>query len=154
MPRKVQLSFALIIAILFLVGLIIPYGTWNDFDAENLTNHLKTLHGWRVLSFQILFVLSAIVIGISFSPYIAVRLFIIRIALVLFLPAIFVALIFDFAADTFYGSLGEVHYGLYLNYSATFLTIIYSIIHFFTSYPKYRRMLKQQEREEADLLDF
>jgi len=153
MSRKVQISFALVISLLFLVGLFTPFGTWNDFDYQLLANNLTTYSTWEVPSYWILLALSAIILGFSFSPYIASRLLIIRITLVLFLPAIFLTFIYNFNVEAERGILGEVHIGLLLGYIGTLLTIVYGIIHFVSSYRTFKQMMKQQGMDETDLLD-
>ena len=153
MTQKVQKIFAASILITWIVGLFLPYECGNDFDMDNLVDHYYMNYSWETTRYYLFLIPGFIVIGISFSPYIAWRLLIIRFVLILCIPILLVVWLADGSFMSGRPFHPENSYGCTLNYLCLFATAVYGIIHFRSSYPKFRQMLNEAEKEESDLLD-
>ncbi|MCC6701629.1 MAG: hypothetical protein IT221_08895 [Fluviicola sp.] len=148
-----QKIFAVSILLTWIIGLFLPYEYGNDFDLEHLVDSYYVNYSWQTSSYYLFLIPGFVVIGISFSSYIAWRLFIIRFVLILFIPIFLVVSLNDssFMSGGLYRSENGI--GNSLNYLCFFATSIYGILHFRSSYPKFKQMLNEYQKEENDLLD-
>ncbi len=153
MSRKTQNYLALVIAVIFISGLFLPYQIEHITNSDTSKDYYVTNHGWELIHFRVIIVFCAIIVGSSFSRRIALRLLLIRITLALFIPLLFTTILID--SSFLYGEpyAAKPGIGCYITYLGICLTIVYGILHFRTSYPKYKQMLKQELDNEADLLD-
>lgn len=148
---KLQKTLAIVIGTIYLVGIFLPYLATNDADIEFENGKLEVYYGWEWVPFLVFFVLCGIIVGISFSVRIALRLFLIRTLLILFVPITIVTFLADSGTISPFAIAWKI--GAYLNYTGILLTMVYGIIHFRRSYPKYKRMLEDDQKQSSDLLD-
>lgn len=153
MTSKVQKIFAVSILLIWIIGLFLPYEHGNDFDLEHLVDHYYKKYSWQTTSYYLFLIPGLVIIGISFSSYIAWRLLIIRFILILFIPLLLVVSLNDnsFMSGGLYQSENDI--GNTLNYLCFFATSVYGILHFRSSYPKFKQLLNEFQKEENDLLD-
>jgi len=153
MSRKTQNYLALLITAMFVVGLFVPYREGHYTNSDRTVDYYSIGYGWNLPLFLIGFALCTIIIGTSFSNRIALRLLIIRIALAMLIPLTLITILTDVSYMLGRPHVEEMKIGSYLYYIATFLTFSFGLVHFRTSYPKYKQMLKQELSSESDLLD-
>ncbi len=145
-----------VIAVIFITGLFLPYSQQgillNPEDYASYRIHVT--YGWETFTYRLFFIVSAGIIALSFSPYIAIRLFIIILTLVFMLPTLFIAYLADssYMSGNPYAQHNTI--AMFLNYIGMTLTWIYGFLHFRKSYKKYKEMLKNYKKESPDdLLD-
>lgn len=144
-----------LVAALFLAGLFLPYMTIRivDFEQKNPLLGTQVFYGWEVVSFQLHFGVSILILFVSLSSGIALRLLVIRLLLVILILI---------AAVTFFNDIGfmsgmpyspECNIACYLSYTGVCLAALYGFLHFRKSYPVYKRLLEEQKKQSSDLLD-
>ncbi len=153
MSRKTQNYLALLIAIIFIAGLFLPYRAGSVPNSDRSYVYYVKNYSWQYIPFLIYFGLCLLIVGISFSNRIALRLFIIRVLLSIFICVLLTTILADISFLFREQYAPELKIGGYLMYIGAFIGFSYGIIHFKTSYPKYKQMLEKQQKSEADLLD-
>jgi len=142
----------IIIAVFFIIGLFLPYS--EDLITDKSGTYLQIYRGIDSSTYLLFFILSAIIIGVSFSPWIVIRSLIVFAVLLVMIP---IAILYfqqeiDFMPD--YPLLRNNTFALYINYLGLILTCIYGFIHFQKSYKKYKEMLANYKKDSSeDLLD-
>lgn len=147
MLKNTQHYLRLAIVIIYIAGLFLPYSMEMEFDLP------VTYYGWESPVYLLLLAISMIIVGFSFLSYIAWRLLIMRIALVLYVPAIIIVLLSDASYMSGGPYASEPKVAVLLNYIGSLLAIIFGIIHFSSSYRVYKQLLQQELKAESDLLD-
>jgi hypothetical protein len=153
MSRKTQNYLALLITAMFVIGLFVPYREGHYANSDRTVDYHSIEYGWNLPLFLIGFALCTIVVCTSFSNRITLRLLVIRIALALLIPLTLITILNDVSYMLGRPHVEEMKIGFYLTYIATFLTFSFGLVHFRTSYPKYKQMLKKELDSESDLLD-
>jgi len=144
------------IAIIYITGLFLPYSEQGIFLRPQDFSSLRypITYGWEDFTYRLFFLVSAGIIALSFSPWIAIRLLIIFFALVFMIPTTILAYVADssYIAGTPYPQQNKI--AMFLNYTGMTLTIVYGFLHFRKSYKVYKEMLKNYKKESLeDLLD-
>lgn len=141
----------LVIVLLLLSGALLPYMV---FKENEITPYSVTYYGWEWFSFWFISGFSLLILLISLSARIALRLLVIRLLLILVFPFLLLTTIFG-DSNTTLGHLypGILLIGSYISYVALILTAIYGILHSRKSYPIYKKMLKEYTKQSSDILD-
>lgn len=141
----------LMILLLLISGAFLPYLV---FEA-NESNPLRAVYyGWEWYSFWFIGGFTLLILLISLSARITLRLLVIRLLLILVLPMVFLSTVFGDSNTTlghFYP--GTLLVGCYTNYLLLILTGTYGVLHSRKSYPIYKRMLDEYTKQSSDILD-
>ncbi len=140
-----------ITALIYLIGFVIPYKSDYVYDYDKSEFYFHVFYGWECFNFLAFFIFSAVVIVISLSPLIAIRLFVIAFLEIFMVPFLLLTMMDD---NFHFDKSGLTHHiGFYLNYAGVLLAITYGFIHLRDSYPTYKRMLKDYKKDDEDVLD-
>lgn len=141
----------LTIAGIMIAGMLLPY---ISFRQDSYYPDVFVYYGWEWLSFQLQFSIASGMLLVSLSRKIAIRLIVIRLLLVLQLPVLFFILLWDNQPLDGYGYLIYTHLvGCYLSYVGFICTFLYGFLHFRKSYPIYKQLLREHEKQSSDILD-
>ena len=145
----------LFIVTLFLAGLFLPYETVQivDFERENPLLGTRVAYGWQVISFQVECSISCLLLLVSLSSRIALRLLLMRVLLIVLILTGIVSFFTDLGFMSGMSYLPKLQIAGYFNYTGLLLTMLYGFLHFRKSYPVYKRLLEEQKKQSSDLLD-
>lgn len=145
----------LLVAGLFLAGSFLPYMTIRkvDFDPEGRLMTSVVYSGWKTLSFQMHFGVSILILLVSLSSGIALRLLLIRLLLVALVLIVIVTFFSDIGFMIGMPYSPKPHIACYLSYTGVCLAALYGSLHFRKSYPVYKRLLEEHKKQSSDLLD-
>lgn len=145
----------LLVVGLFLAGLFLPYMTRRivDFDPEGRLMAPVVHYGWKTLSFQMHFGVSILILLVSLSSGMALRLLLIRLLMVVLAMIVVVTFFSDIGFMLGMPYSSKLNVACYLSYTGVCLAWLYGFLHFRKSYPVYKRLLEEQKKQSSDLLD-
>lgn len=146
MTNSAQKIAATSILLIWVIGLFLPYDYGDSFDLKNLVHKYYKYYSWQTTRYYLLFIPGLVIIGMSFSTYIAWRLFIIRTLLILYIPITLVVILAD--SSFMEGNPFPTDHGIgcAINYTCLVATTIFGILHFRSSYPKFKEMLNASDK--------
>lgn len=151
LDRIIHKRLFLVIILLLISGALLPYLV---FDKNEFNPQRAIYYGWEWYSFWFIGGFTLLILLISLSARIAIRLLTIRLLLIILLPLVFLTVVFGDSNTTlghFYP--GTLLVGCYTNYILLILTGIYGVLHSRKSYPIYKKMLEEYTKQSSDILD-